>query len=519
MHRGCELPVASDPPPPGEPERLRAGAGAAVELAADHMDTSGEVMSSFAMETRSIHRNLSPLDHRYWQSNRELFDSLSTILSEEASVRYCARVEAALCAAHLRREGGLTAELQSALSRAAENIDPEEVAREEEKTQHNIRALVNVFQQMLPEDARPFVHLGATSADILDTASSLRVRDAVEQVILPLLRDVTATLCELSDWYADTVQIGRTHGQYAVPVTFGFALAEYAQRLSKCVRTISTLKRDLRGKLAGAVGAYNAMSMVTDDPEALEREVLSELGLLPGDQSNQLVEPEYMLRVLLELNTAFGILANLADDMRNLQRSELSEVRESFDASQVGSSTMPHKRNPWNWEHIKSLWKTYSPRVITFYMDQISEHQRDLTNSASSRFVAEYLAGVVAAFNRAHRILGRIEPDAEAMNGNINRAGDLSLAEPAYILLALGGLSDGHERVRQATLEAQSRKAPLSEVLRGDDRIWQVLDAECRRRTGIDAATFFSDVRRYRGLAASKARSSAEAARERIAGL
>ena len=432
-------------------------------------------------------------------------------------MRYCARVEAALCAAHLRREGLLNAELHSALIRAAENIDPEEVAQEEEKTQHNIRALVNVYQTLIPEAARPFVHLGATSVDILDTASSMRVRDSVEQVILPLLRSVTERLCDLSGAYADTVQIGRTHGQFAVPVTFGFAIAEYAQRLSKSVERIAVLKTDLRGKLAGAVGAYNAMSMVTDEPEGFEREVLAELGLMPGDQSNQLVEPEYLLRLLLECNTAFGVLANLADDMRNLQRSELSEVREAFDASQVGSSTMPHKRNPWNWEHIKSLWKTYSPRVVTFYMDQISEHQRDLTNSASSRFISEYLAGIVAAFNRAKRILGRIEPDVDAMNANIARAGDLSLAEPAYILLALSGLSDGHERVRTATLEAQRRGVALSQVLRDDAGLWQSLDTECRRRTGIDADTFFSDVRRYQGIAAGKARTSADAARDRVA--
>ncbi len=99
------------------------------------------------------------------------------------------------------------------------------------------------------------------------------------------------------------------------------------------------------------------------------------------------MEPEYLLRLLLEINVAFGVIANLADDLRNLQRSEIGEVREEFSATQVGSSTMPQKRNPWNSEHVKSLWKAYSPRVATFFMDQISDHQRDLTNSASARFV------------------------------------------------------------------------------------------------------------------------------------
>lgn len=119
--------------------------------------------------------------------------------------------------------------------------------------------------------------------------------------------------------------------------------------------------------------------MIVKDPEELERIYTEFLGLKPSEYSNQLVEPENILRLLLEMNVAFGIIANLADDLRNLQRSEIGEVFEYFSATQVGSSTMPQKRNPWNSEHVKSLWKAMCPRVITFYMDQISEHQRDIT--------------------------------------------------------------------------------------------------------------------------------------------
>ena len=91
----------------------------------------------------------------------------------------------------------------------------------------------------------------------------------------------------------------------------------------------------------------------------------------------------------MRIISAFGVLANLADDIRHLQRTEIGEVGEAFEATQVGSSTMPHKRNPWNFEHVKSMWKEFMPRMITMYADQISEHQRDLTNSASGRFVPE----------------------------------------------------------------------------------------------------------------------------------
>lgn len=473
-------------------------------------------MAPFDMESRPTYRNLSPLDHRYWDSNSSLYERLADYLSEEAATRYCARVQAALAKAHMQRAGVLTTEIESTLFSAAERIDPSAVAAEERQTQHNIRALVNVFQLMLPDTARPYVHLGATSADVLDTAASMRYRDVVRSVLVPLLRKVIEQLCELAETHAETVQIGRTHGQFAVPITFGFAIGEYAARLSKSVMEIDRLAGELRGKLAGAVGAYNALAIATENPVEFEREVLGELGLTPGDQSNQLVEPEYQLRLLLECNTAFGILANLADDMRNLQRSEISEVREAFDDHQVGSSTMPHKRNPWNWEHIKSLWKAYAPRVMTFYMDQISEHQRDLTNSASTRFVAEYFAGLAAAFNRAKLVLKRIEPDRERMLENIERAGDMCLAEPAYILLSLAGNDDAHERVRAATVTAGDERRKLVDILRRDRVLWDSLESAATTRLGIGASEFFSDPKRYVGLAAEKARQSATRARKRL---
>ena len=118
------------------------------------------------------------------------------------------------------------------------------------------------------------------------------------------------------------------------------------------------------------------------------------------------------------------MIANLADDLRNLQRTEIGEVREEFSATQVGSSTMPQKRNPWNSEHVKSLWKSFAPRVMTFFMDQISDHQRDLTNSASSRFVAEYLAGFALAADRMRSVLTGLRVDRERMAENISRTYD-----------------------------------------------------------------------------------------------
>jgi adenylosuccinate lyase len=457
------------------------------------------------MEQRSVFLNISPLDHRYFLANRELFNKLSAYLSEDANVAYCLEAEIALLTVHGRRLFGEKAGALVDAEGLRKKVSADLVYEEEEKTHHNIRALVNVMKRFVAPELNPYVHLGATSVDILDTAMSLRIGLSVREVVLPLLYQLLGTLADLSVEEAETPEVGRTHGQHAVPVTFGFVMAEYAARLGKSVIELEKRASDLRGKLAGAVGAYNATSLLVDDPEALEREYLKELGLEPAEYANQIVEPEYLLRLLLELNVTFGILANLADDLRHLQRSELDEVREFFSSSQVGSSTMPQKRNPWNSEHVKSLWKAFAPRVLTFYMDQISEHQRDLSNSASSRFVADYIAGFCAAAERMRRITASLYVDRDRMRRNLDSGGDMVLAEAAYILLALEGSGDAHEAVRKATLKCEKEGMTLKEALKGDEELWAMLDRRLKEQQGVDAQTFFSDSARYCGKAAKRA--------------
>jgi adenylosuccinate lyase len=477
---------------------------------------------------RDIFRNISPLDHRYSLSEGPLFEALADWLSEEASVAACVKAETALVCAHLRLRGGLSPALREALEAAAAQVSPAEVYAEEAKTRHNIRALVNVLKRKAPPETAHLVHLGATSVDILDTALAYRIRGAVKEVILPELKKLLALLCDFTEREADTPQAGRTHGQLAVPITAGFAMAEYVSRLGKSIGEIERLAGNLKGKLAGAVGAYNATSLLVKDPEALERLYLEELGLEPSEHSTQLVEPEYLLRLLLECNIAFGVLANLADDLRNLQRSEIGELREGFADTQVGSSTMPQKRNPWNSEHVKSLWKAFMPRVLTFFMDQISEHQRDLSNSASQRFIADYLAGFCFAVSRMAGVAASLKPDREAMlahlRGGADGAGSLAggrssglagglMAEPAYILLAESGLSDAHEVIRMITLEAEREGLSFREALARREDVMERIAGQMRRlglaSSKAEALAWFSHPENYRGLAAEKARALA----------
>ncbi len=466
------------------------------------------------METRNIFENISSLDHRYSLSEKAVFDGLSKYISEAASVRSCAKCEAALVKAHLSVRGTLSDEIAKALDDAAEHIDPNEVYQEEEKTQHNIRALVNVMKKKVSADVAPLVHLGATSVDILDTALSMRMRDAVQNVVLPELKELEKSLCAIAERECATPQVGRTHGQHAVPITFGWSIAEFVSRLGKSILKIEELSKDLRGKLAGPVGSYNGPSMIVRDPEDLEKRYLAFVGLKPSEYSNQLVEPEYLLRLLLELNVAFGIIANLADDLRNLQRSEIGEVFEYFSSTQVGSSTMPQKRNPWNSEHVKSLWKAFAPRVLTFYMDQISEHQRDLTNSASQRFIADYVTGFTMAVSRMKKVVSGLQADRENMAKNLSGAGGKVkggvLAEPAYILLGEAGVSDGHEVIRKITLEAEKSGKTFFEVLKTHEDAFQKITAQLEKLGVENPAAFFEKPENYCGLAAVKSKRLAE---------
>jgi adenylosuccinate lyase len=475
-------------------------------------------------DNRAIFQNISPLDHRYSISEAPLYRALVPWLSEEAAVAANARAEIALVLAHLKVRGKLNpapdsgppeSAIRESLDQVVRDLDPAEVYAEEEKTRHNIRALVNVLKRKVPPDLAPLVHLGATSVDILDTSLSWRVRGVTREVLLPELRRLEILLCDFTEREAETPQVGRTHGQHAVPITVGFAMAEYVSRLGKSILEIEGLAARLKGKLAGAVGAYNATAMIVKDPEELERLYLEELGLEPSEHSTQLVEPEYLLRLLLERNVAFGIIANLADDLRNLQRSEIGELREGFSADQVGSSTMPQKRNPWNSEHVKSLWKTFMPRVTTFFMDQISEHQRDLSNSASQRFVADYIAGFCMAVSRMSGVVEGLRTDRERLLSNLRGPGGRGsgggiLAEPAYILLAESGLSDAHEIIRGITLRAEQEHISFAAALGREGELLARIGGKMAELGLVAepsaALSWFERPEQYRGLAVKKAR-------------
>jgi len=412
--------------------------------------------------------NISPLDYRYYGRNAPTKEKLKPFLSEEGAIRYLAKVEAALTRT-LAKKGICSKAIADEVDKASKQVTAQEVYIEEDRIKHNIRALANSIRKRVSEEAKPYVHFTTTSHDIICTADAARFKDFSNEVLIPALINLEATLIRLALREKDTLEIGRTHGQHAEPITFGFAIAQYVSRIGTRIKAIQKTANNLRGKIAGAVGAYNASYLFFNDPEEFERAVLNELKLKPSPISTQVVEAEYMTDFIHAAVSCFGVLANLADDMRHLQRSEIGEVGEYFEAKQVGSSTMPQKRNPINFENVKSMWKEFMPRMSTLYMDQICEHQRDLTNSASSRFASEILAALYVSITRMDKTMGKLTVDKNNLKKNFEMNKEMITAEPAYILLAAHNHPDAHEYVRKLTLLSQSTQRPFRELLFKDE--------------------------------------------------
>jgi adenylosuccinate lyase len=446
----------------------------------------------------------SPTDFRY------SVEQLKPILSEEAYVKYKARVEAAL-AKELSKARVCTGKIAKEIAKSCEQVSAEEVYEEETRIKHDIRALANVIRSRVSEDAKPYVHLAATSYDIVDTANALRLKDAVKRVIIPDLSKLEKALIAIDLRYSETSQIGRTHGQHAEPITFGFFISYYVSRLGQRIVKLNHAADRLCGKFSGAVGVYGPLSLIVPDPEKFERELLSSLGLIPSEVSTQIVQPEPVTDLFHNVVSTFGVIANLARDLRHLQRTEISEISEEFSESQVGSSTMPQKRNPINFENAESAWKKFMPQMVTVYMDQISEHQRDLTNSLSQRYLPELLVGFDSTVRRITRTVWdesknkpRIKVDLESMSKNFEISGESLLAEPLYILLAAAGHPDAHEAVRKIVQKAISEKTSFLKAFKSDNELAGYLSKIPKEKLRI-----LDSPKKYNGIAGKKARRTA----------
>ena len=449
-------------------------------------------------ENISIYDLISPSDYRY--SVKEL----SKYLSEEAYVRYKSKVEAALAIALAKRKI-ISEKSAIEIEKASEQIRAKDVYEEESKTGHDIIAQVNLIKKRVSSEAKTGVHRTATSYDVVDSANVLRYKDAFTNVILPDLIELEKVWIAMAKKEKNTLQIGRTHLQHAEPITFGFAMAWYVSRLGSEIEKIKEAVDNLNGKFSGAVGAYNASSLFVDDPERFEKDVLGELGLNPSEISTQIVQPEPMADLVHHTLSAFTILANWADDLRNLQRPEIGEIGQPRGKDISRSSTMPHKANPVGLENIKSLWKATMPYMVMIRLDQISDHQRDLTNSASQRYIPQVFNQFDYSVKRAIRISSNLQPHPQNMLRNFNLAADKSLAEPLHLLLSAYGHPDSHEYVGSLADKSYETGVPLTQIILKDRSLQPYLKKFTPKQMAI-----IKDPSKYVGIASKKAQDIAD---------
>jgi adenylosuccinate lyase len=410
--------------------------------------------------TESKNLTFSPLDGRY---KRDLVWELS----EEASLHFQLQVEGAWL--EILGEEGLCPKLSSSeVAKILAGVTQEKIDVIERTTQHATRALVEAiaaeFKAAGKNDHARWVHVGLTSFDTVDTAQRLRLKSYVSKEFMPLLGELQKTLRKLAKTHAQQTQCGRTHGQWAVPTLFGLSFAEAHERLAKIATRLERDVSELAGKSSGAIGGYHASSLLFNEPLEIEKRFLAKLGLKSHYSSTQIVPPEDILSVAQSGFQAASVLAKLAEDLRHLARSEICEVQEGMAPGQVGSSTMPQKRNPWNFEHVCSLFKVLHSKLTLIELDLVTEHQRDLTNSASGRFYFEFFSTLHLMAKRLLKILPNIEVLPKKMEEHVTQAGSSIFAEAFYVLATKQGIPDAHSFVREASRESERSGKPLLEI-------------------------------------------------------
>jgi adenylosuccinate lyase len=333
-------------------------------------------------------------------------------------------------------------------------------------TKHDVRALVVIILELVDKKLARWAHIPATSYDVIDTARIIAYKRAFWQVTFPTLLKLVSILREKVVGFADTVQIGRTHGQHAEPITVGFWLATVLQRLVDVIEHLIEGETELVGKFSGPVGAYNCQVGLGFEEKAkamsgktFEELVLEEVGLSPAPISTQILPPEPLARFLFEYTLLSGVLAQLALDVRQLQRAEIGEVGEPYDPTQVGSSAMPHKRNPKTFEHIQGMflnikWE-FGKALETLY----SEHQRDLITTPVMREFLGIVVFVQDQLDNLLRVFPKLSVDRAALERNFNMNRHLILSEAVYIALVMAGYEgDAHDLVNH-TLVPRAQKS------------------------------------------------------------
>jgi adenylosuccinate lyase len=358
---------------------------------------------------------------------------LTSIWDPQAKTQRWLDVEIAVCQG-LEHFGRIPAGTTEAI-RSKAQFDLDRIAELELETKHDVMAFVKNVQEHLGEEGR-FLHYGITSYDVVDTALCLLLKDSLD-VIIQRAEGLSDVIRRRAREHKDTLQIGRTHGIHAEPITFGFKLAGWLDEMNRNVERLKDARKAISvGKVSGAVGTHANI-----DPQ-VEAYVCSLLGLEPAPTSTQIISRDRHAQVMTTFAILAGSLERFATEVRNLQRTEILEVQEYFAQGQKGSSAMPHKRNPWNSETVSGLARVVRGNLVPMLESIHTWHERDLSNSSVERIIFPDTCALIDwMLWKFTDILDRLIVYPDNMRHNLEKMGGLVCSEQIMLALIAAGLS------------------------------------------------------------------------------
>lgn len=413
-----------------------------------------------------------PIDTLPIDTGRYGTPEMLLIFEEESRLQKMLDVEAALAWAHAEVGDIHRKDAQKIIDAATtKQVKLNRVKEIESQIKHDVMSIVRALSEVAGASGA-YIHLGATSSDINDTATALQLKEATE-LLEKRLSNLEKTLLEKAQHYKRTIMMGRTHGQHALPITLGFKFAVWTRENARHMQRLRQCReRLLVGKMSGAVGTQAGLG-----PNALKIQelVMQRLGLTAADISTQIIQRDIHAEFISLLAIVASTLDKIATEIRELQRPEIGELAEPFEkAKQVGSSTMPHKQNPELCERICGLAKIIRSLVVPALEDVSTWHERDLTNTSAERFVIpEACILVDYTLFLMTNILDGLWVNEERMRKNIDLTQGRTMSEAVMIALVGKevGRQEAHELLRKLTIKSQTEKKSFKKILREDKTV------------------------------------------------
>jgi len=340
----------------------------------------------------------------------------------------------------------------------------EDVAALEAVTGHDVIAFLSAWaNNTTPREAAAYVHYGMTSSDLVDTGLGLQLTESTD-LLTARCEQLLQVLREHALAHRATLRVGRTHGIHAEPDLWGHRVADFAFAVHRCRdRLLRTRQAVAVGKLSGAVGSYSNI-----DP-AIEADVLGELGLRPADAATQVVMRDGIAAWVAVLALIASVCDAIALEVRNGQRTEVSELAEPFAAGQKGSSAMPHKRNPVRAERVCGLARIVRAQVVPIMEGIALWHERDISHSSTER-VALADAAIATDYLLAETtwIMAGLTVDPARMLANLESSHGLIYTSAVLLELVSAGMSreDAYSLVQAAAMATWQSGVPFRETLR-----------------------------------------------------